>query len=177
MIYIKLYNLVESISPAEEAGQKPLHKEAVAMTSLAWLEPFAELAQLRRSMDRWFEDAFGPTLSTGASRYLGLNVYETPENVVVKADLPGVKPGDVEITIEQGTLTIRAKREEQLEESDARWHIRELWAGEYVRSLVLPNTVEGEKAKAAFDHGMLTLTVPKREAAKAKKINISVNGK
>jgi HSP20 family protein len=91
---------------------------------------------------------------------------------VVKASLPGVKPEDVEITIHGDTLTIRGEVKAEEERKGERWHLRERRFGSFQRSLSLATPVNSDQAQAHFEHGVLTLTLPKSEAAKPRQIKI-----
>ena len=142
--------------------------------------PFSELVTLRQAMDRLFDEPFfrpvgGGNGSTGDAGNLALDVRTTKDALVVEAALPGVKPEDVDITIENGTLAIRgetaAERNEQGE--DARWLVREISRGSFVRTVSLPNGLEADKAEATFENGVLSLRIPKAEQVKPKQIRIS----
>ncbi len=145
--------------------------------TLARLETYPEIERWHGSVDRWFGGFFRPVRRTAFTGRLGLDAYETPEELVVQADLPGANPKDVDITIENRRLTIRAHREQHEEDKDARWVTQELDRGEYARSVLLPETVDGDRANASFEHGVLTLRIPKRETAKPRRIKVEATGK
>lgn len=144
------------------------------MSITRW-EPFRDLISLREAMDRLFEESwvrpragwFLPTEGT-----LAVDIYETDDDVVVKTAVPGVKPEDIDITISGNTLTIagETKAEEKVEEEN--YIRRERRYGRFSRSVTLPSGVQGEKAEATFEHGLLTLTIPKAEEAKPKVIKV-----
>jgi len=119
------------------------------------------------STARWFDDG----LSTPA-----VDVMETPEGFTVKAALPGWKPEDVDVTVENGVLTLRGewKQEEEHKDDKSRWLRREIRYSSFERSIQLPTEVEADKAKAEFENGVLTLTIPKAEVVKPKQIKIAV---
>jgi HSP20 family protein len=107
-------------------------------------------------------------------------IYHWRESMAGPSEGPSLteRGYDADVTFEQGRLTIRSKRSRASENGDARWFLRERWHGESVRSVVLPESVEGDKAKATFEAGVLTLAIPKHEAAKPKKIAVTtVKGK
>ncbi len=144
------------------------------MSITRW-EPFRDLISLREAMDRLFEESWvrpraGWLLPTEET--LAIDMYETPDSVVVKTAVPGVKPEDMGITITGNSLTIagETKAEEKVEEEN--YIRRERRHGRFSRSVTLPSGVQGEKAQATFDHGLLTLTIPKAEEAKPKVIKV-----
>jgi HSP20 family protein len=101
-------------------------------------------------------------------------MYETDDAYVVKAPVPGVKPEDVDVHIEDGVLTLRGetKREENVE--NARYHWQERWYGQFERSVRLPSQVDASKVEANLKEGILTISVPKAEEIKPKKIDVKV---
>ena len=115
------------------------------------------------------------TTGTGLVSSFPLNVYETAEVLKVVALLPGVNPDDVQVTIEPGRLTIAAHRQgwEPEGQEGLRWHVREIQAADFTRTLSIPFPVEVEQATADFAYGVLLLTLPKAAAAKPKRIQIS----
>lgn len=145
------------------------------MTLARW-EPLTEMETLRNSIDRVFEDRFWPRIwRQEGSEMFALNVYETDSEVVVKAALPGVRLEDVDITVEQGHLTIRARRGEQAEHENAHWLHHEFGAVEYTRSVILPAGLKEAQGEAAFENGVLTLKVPKAEEARPRQIKIKTS--
>ena len=147
---------------------------------LARWDPFREMAAMREMMDRLFEESFTrPFRMLGTvretTRVLPLDVYETDENVVVRAALPGAKPEDVEINVTGDALTIKGRIHSEAEKEEARkwnWICNEVWYGEFVRTLTLPIPVQADKAEATFEDGILTLTLPKAEEIKPKQIKV-----
>jgi HSP20 family protein len=128
---------------------------------------------LREAMDRLFDDAFTRPISmSGVSGVPAIDLYQTNDEVVVKAALPGLKTEDVQITITADVLTLRGESKQENEKKDATWHIREQHYGVFERSVMLPTDVQTDKAKADFENGILTITLPKAEAVKPKTINI-----
>jgi HSP20 family protein len=121
--------------------------------------------------DQWYADA-SPAAYSGPA----LDVSENNEAYSVKASLPGWKPENVDITYENGTLTLKGEVNEEQEQKDesTRWHRREIRRSSFARSISLPTEVEPDKAKAEFENGVLTLTLPKAEVVKPKQIKISV---
>src|SRR5947209_1607497 len=108
---------------------------------------------------------------TGAG-LLPLDVSENENEFVIKASLPGVKPEDVQITVHGDTLIIQGESRGEEEKKGQRWHLRERRFGSFQRSLSLATPVNSDKAQASFEHGVLTLVLPKSEQAKPRQIKI-----
>lgn len=150
-------------------------------TSLIRWDPFAELASVRSTMDRLFDQSFGrlPLVRSGEELgplSLGLDVVETNEEYIVKAAIPGVDPKDVDISVEDDVLTIKGEFEQREEAQDENYLRRELRYGSFQRALRLPPTVDAEKAKAEFENGMLRLALPKKPEARTRAIKITPAG-
>ncbi len=146
------------------------------MAELVRWDPFREMVSLRDAMDRLLEEAFTRPLSLSMSETLGwmpqMDMYQTDDEVVVKATVPGVKPEDLHITITGDVLTIRGEIKAEEEVKDAAYHLRERRYGTFSRSLPLPVPVVADKAKAEFENGILTLTLPKAEEVRPKTIEV-----
>ena len=143
------------------------------MSNLARWEPMREMMTLREAMDRLFDDAFTRPLSfSGVSASPAIDMYQTSDEVVVKAALPGLKANDVDITITGETLTLRGEYKQETEQKDTNYNIREQRSGSFERSLLLPTDVKADKAKADFENGILTITLPKAEEVKPKTITV-----
>jgi len=143
--------------------------------------PFTELMSLRQAMDRLFEDTFvRPSrflAAFGETAMPALDVYQTPNEVVVKAALPGVKPGDVNIDITGDTLTIRGEHKADQEIKKEDYLYQERRYGSFSRSVVLPSGLEPDKAEATMEDGILTITIPKAEEIKPKTIKVKAKEK
>lgn len=137
--------------------------------------PFGELLQLRRAMERMFDDPFvrPAVASRAAARRLPLDVFETPEALVIEAALPGVKPEDVEISVLGDTLTLTAGSESETQSDEDGYRWREVQRGKVTRSVTLPQGVLADKATATFENGLLRLSVPKAQPAEAVRIPLS----
>ena len=146
------------------------------MTTLTRWEPFRELATMRDVMDRFFDEPFMrlPTLweREPGTTSLALDVVENPESYVVKALVPGVKPEEIEVTIDNNVLTIKGESKEESEHKEGDYHLRERRYGSFYRSVSLPANVKADKIEALNENGVLTLTLPKAEEAKPKKIEV-----
>jgi len=143
--------------------------------------PFTELMSLRQAMDRLFEDSFvrpSRVLSTlGEAGTPTLDIYQTPNEVVVKATLPGLKPEDVSIDITGETLTIKGKSKAEQEIKKEDYLYQERRYGTFSRNVALPSGLKPDKAEATMEDGVLTLTIPKAEEVKPKKISVKAKEK
>jgi HSP20 family protein len=144
------------------------------MSNLIRWEPMREMMTLREAMDRLFDDAFTRPLSLGtvSSALPAIDLYQTADDVVLKAVLPGLKSEDVQVSISGDVLTLRGELKQQEAREDATWHIREQRFGSFERSIMLPTEVQADKAKADFEDGVLTIILPKAETVKPRTINI-----
>jgi HSP20 family protein len=139
--------------------------------------PLGDLVSLRQAMDRLFDDSFvrPRTWAPGAesATSLPLDVSSTTDALLVEAALPGVRPDDVEITVEDGTLTIRAESRDERQSDDGERLLTEIRRGSMARVITLPNGLEPDQATATFEHGLLRLRIPRAEAVKPRQIRIS----
>lgn len=144
-------------------------------------QPFSELMSLRQAMDRLFEDRFvRPSRAVSALGEVAapaLDVYQTPTEIVVKAALPGLKPEDVNIDITGETLEIKGERKAEQEIKKDDYLYQERRYGAYSCSVVLPSGLKTDKAEATMEDGILTLTIPKVEEVKPKKISVKAKEK
>ena len=146
------------------------------MKTLTSWEHFRELNTVRDMMYRVFEAPFMrvPALweREPNTMSLALDVMENPDSYVVKASVPGIKPEDIEVTIDNNMLTIKGETKEESEHEDGNYHLRERRSGSFYRSVSLPANVKEDKIEAVNENGVLTLTLPKAEEAKPKKIEV-----
>lgn len=146
------------------------------MTLMRRPSPFSELVTLRQAMDRLFDDTvyrpFGGYSGNGDFGRLPLDIRTTADALYVEAALPGLKPEDVDITVENGTLTIRAEDHGERTEDQDGWLVREIARGSVMRTVTLPTGLEADKAEATFEHGVLKLRIPKAEQVKPRQIRI-----
>ncbi len=147
------------------------------MANMTRWDPFGEMLSLRQAMDRLFEESFvspaGMRQMHGASGSAPpADIHETPDEVVVTVALPGVGPADVEITITGQTLTIRGEVKPDEVEPD-RYLYRERRYGPFGRQFQIPVRVQGDRAGASFENGLLTLRIPKAEEVKPRQIRIT----
>lgn len=144
------------------------------MSSLIRWEPAREMMTLREAMDRLFDDSFTRPLSLSGGNWSipAVDMYQTDNEVVVKAALPGIKSDEVQINVTGEVLTIKGGTRQENEAKEKTYHMREQRWGAFERSLVLPSEVVADKAKAEFENGVLTITLPKADEVKPKTISI-----
>jgi HSP20 family protein len=145
------------------------------MAEMTRWDPFREAVTLREAMDRLFEDSYTPASRRDQAAAqvwrLPLDAYVTAEEIIVLANMPGVKPEAVEITIEGDTLTIRGERPAPIE--NVNYVMQERSFGKFQRTLNINIPVDANRAEARYDNGLLTLVIPKAEAAKPKVIQVA----
>ncbi len=126
---------------------------------------------------RVFQDSLSRLFSEPASRPWSpsVDIFETENDIVLKADIPDVDPKNVGIQLENGTLTLRGERKFEAQNNGKGFHRIERSYGSFVRAFSLPETVEGEHVKADYKNGVLTITLPKKEVAKPKSIKVEIN--
>jgi len=147
------------------------------MTLIRRPSPLAELVSFQDAMERLFDErSFRPMWVANGERLAvpALDVYGTPEAVIAKVALPGVKPEEVDVTIGDGVVTISGAFTEEKETSEAGYVHKELSQGRFSRSFSLPTTVKADAAKAEFKDGLLTLTLPKTEEVKPTHVKVQV---
>jgi len=147
------------------------------MAIVKW-EPFRDLLTAQRDFDRLFRDTFSPLfgeteLST-RSWAPPVDIYETDNDIVLKAELSGVDPKDVEVRVEDNNLYLKGERKFEKEVKEQNYHRVERSYGSFARSFSLPGSIAADKVKAEFKDGLLTITIPKREEAKPKTVKIDV---
>jgi HSP20 family protein len=135
------------------------------------------LSLFRREMHRLMDDVFGGSrLVPWSSDWLGgpsLDVRETEAEVVVDLEAPGLKPDEIDVSLSNSTLTIRGERKEENDQDRGDYHVRERSYGSFCRSVRLPTEVESDKVTSQYRDGVLTVTLPKSEQAKPKKIEVA----
>ena len=140
-------------------------------------DPIHELRRMREAMDRRWR---GPVFAAGSTERKGwpipIDVVEEAEEILVRASVPGVNPEDIDVSIEDSVLAIRAESAEskvEKERKEGGYLIRERRTGAFHRSLRLPDTVDADKAKTHYENGILTVTLPKAESKKAKHLKVT----
>ena len=139
-------------------------------------DPFGRTMGLRQVMDRLMEDAFVMPRQGALAGGPSVDVYEEGDTLVVEAQLPGLKPDDINVSVENGVLTISGQTEAEEERKERNYLLREKRSGRFTRSLHLPPTFTADPSQATFEHGVLHLAFPKAESAKPRRIQIGGNG-
>jgi HSP20 family protein len=152
------------------------------MAIVRW-EPFRDLVSIQDRMNRIFDDAFRGASRTGTEDDWALggtwapavDIFEKDGTIVLKAELPGVDPKDVDVRVENNVLTLRGERKFESEVKREQYHRVERAYGSFSRSFTLPNVVDTEHIKAEYKDGVLRVSLPQKEEAKPKQISIAVN--
>ena len=146
-------------------------------------DSFRDLVGLQDRMSRMFDESFRglgrpaarEDWALGGSWAPAVDIYEHDGNIVLKAELPGVDPKDVDVRLENNTLTLSGERKVDNEVKQESYHRVERVYGAFTRSFTLPSLLDQEKIKAEYKDGVLKITLPKREEAKPKQINIAIS--
>jgi HSP20 family protein len=163
------------------AKAEKVKEEGKAVTP--W-RPGSEIARFEREMERMFEDFFAPRWSPFRRSFwptrtqnipaVDIDVYEEKDEIVAKAELPGIGKEDINVNVSDHILTIKGEKKKEEEARDEDYHFSERSYGAFVRSIELPAEVQTEKAKANFKNGVLEIRLPKTEAARKKEISVRV---
>jgi HSP20 family protein len=145
---------------------------------MAGWDLFQEMDMLRREIDQVFRGAgrINPSFipGIGAGEYPRINLSEDENNYYIEALVPGVDPKDLDVNLMQGTLTLTGERKEQ-ESNGHSWHRHERGAGKFMRTIELPNSVDGSNVDAEYRNGVLHITLAKPQSIKPKKISVRAN--
>ena len=142
------------------------------MSNLTRYNPARDLMSMNNMLDRFFNDAFFP-MRDGGFGSPNVDVIENNDNIVVKAELPGFKPENVDLRVEGNLLVMRGEGSEETQKNEGQYHLHERHQASFVRSIPLPTGVDANKANAEFENGVLTLTLPKNEESKPKRITVN----
>ena len=156
---------------------------------MSWIvkrDPFGDLRTLQQDWNRAFNTTFPVFFNNLGNRLEDslvsgkwtpqVDIYEDKNAIALEADLPGVKPEDVKISLENFKLTLSGERKFEQEDNQNNWHLVERGYGSFTRAFSLPNTVNVDGVKAEFKNGVLRITLPKREEVKARQIQVEVKG-
>ena len=139
------------------------------------LYPFNELRSMDETVNRVWRRFNGRFVADEQERWaVPLDVVQNEEDIVVRATLPGVKPDDIEVTTDNDVLTIRGQSTQENEIKEGSYLMRERRTGSFHRTLRLPDSVDLDKVDSRYEHGVLTITFPKLEAKKAKRLDVKV---
>jgi HSP20 family protein len=148
------------------------------MTVLTRFEPFREFATLQDRINRVFRETYSPegrdeTLTT-SSFAPAVDVYEDEHSVTLKIEVPGIEEKDIDVRVENNTLTVHGERKIEKEEKEENYRRVERQYGSFTRTFNLPTTVDSEKVLANYDKGVLKIALPKKAEAKPKQIKVNV---
>ena len=147
------------------------------MTVLTRWEPFREFSTLQDRVNRLFRETQGNTQDdsqTSSNFAPAVDVYEDEHNVTLKIEVPGIDEKDIDVRIENNTLTVHGERKIEKEEKEENYRRVERQYGSFTRTFNLPPTVDAEKVQADYDKGVLKITLPKKAEAKPKQIKVNV---
>src|ERR671914_2363046 len=138
-------------------------------------EPFRELRQMQGNLDRLWRDLGhgGGDEGDVESWAIPLDVVQQRDNIVLKASVPGVNPEDIDVSIENDVLSIKGYTKEEREQQEGNYLMRERRSGSFYRALRLPDTVDSDKAQPHYENGVLSITFPRLESKKAKRLQIT----
>jgi HSP20 family protein len=150
------------------------------MTLITRIDPFRELSTLQDRFNSLFEnfaDTNGKEHLAAGTFVPAVDVYEDEQNLVLKLEVPGMNEEDLNVSLENSTLTVSGERKFEKEEKEENFHRIERRYGSFARTFRLPNTVDAEKVDAAYDKGILKITLGKRAEAKPKQIKVGIGQK
>ena len=150
------------------------------MAIIRWVDPFKELSAIHERMNQLFDETFLPgrgseAVPAAAMWSPAVDIYESGDDIVVKAEVPGIDKGEVAVEVKDGILTLRGERRFEKEEKEENYHRIERSYGTFVRSFGLPSSVDPEKVRAALKEGVLEVRIGKKEQAKPRKVMVAVN--
>jgi HSP20 family protein len=146
------------------------------MAIIRW-DPFRDMITLREKMNRMFEDVFTGRTEEGkdltASTWApSVDIFETEKELVLTAEVPGIDEKDIEIKIEENTLSLKGERKFEKETKEENYHRIERSYGSFYRAFTLPNSIDPEKIRATHENGVLKITMPKRDELQPRKVKI-----
>jgi HSP20 family protein len=141
-------------------------------------DPFQEFSLITDRMNRLFQDTYGPSRGeenlTTSSFVPPVDIYEDEHNIVLKLEVPGIDQKDIDIRLENSTLTVRGERKFEKEEKEENFHRVERRYGSFFRAFTLPTTVDADSVTADYDNGVLKIKLAKKAEAKPKQIKVNV---
>ena len=141
-------------------------------------DPMGELKQMENNINRLWRGFGGvPVGTTGTESWnISLDVVQRPDEIIVKASVPGVKPESIDLSIEDNILSIRADRKPDFEDEKSNYLIQERPTGSFYRAISLPDSVDSNKIQSSYENGVLTIVLPAAEEKKKKQIKIQIGG-
>ena len=157
----------------------PRRQDTRALTRPTRWSPFTQLNRLREEINRVFEEPFGGFVDPASGFFEGwtpsLDVYEDKDTITVKAELPGMKKEEIEVSFTGDALTISGERKQEQENKSGEMYRSERYFGRFQRSVTLPQPVDPNKIQASYKEGILTVTCHKSEEAKRKQVGVHVS--
>ncbi len=150
------------------------------MAIMRWVDPFKELSAIHERMNQLFDETFLPSRGSEAAPAAAMwspaiDIYEAGDDIVVKAEVPGIGKDEVAVEVKDGILTLSGERKFEKEDKEENYHRIERSYGTFVRSFALPSSVDPEKVQAALREGVLEVRIGKREQAKLRKVKVAIN--
>jgi HSP20 family protein len=144
-----------------------------------WSDPFFELENIQKQMNQLFDFSLsrgpgGDTTLLGGQWAPAVDVYDSKDNLLVKADLPGLTKDEIEVSIQENHLVLKGEKKKDHEIKEENYFKTERYYGSFFRTIPLPSEIDAAKVEAKYQDGVLTLTLPKKEEAKPKQITINV---
>jgi HSP20 family protein len=143
------------------------------MPAVVRFDPFRDITSLRDEMNRLFSRTLGEGGSSGSAWTPAVDIFDTADAIVLKAELPGLEAGDIDIEVDDNVLTIKGERRFEETVEEGRYYRVERAYGHFSRSVTLPQGVKGDQISASFDRGVLEVRVPKADEVKPRKISIT----
>jgi HSP20 family protein len=146
------------------------------MAIIRW-DPFRDMVTLREKMNRMFEDIFSQRSGEGKEMVTcswapAVDIFETEKELVLSAEIPGIDEKDIEIKVEDNTLSLRGARKFEKETKEENYHRLERSYGSFFRAFTLPNSIDPERIQASHENGVLKITMPKRQERQPRKVRI-----
>ena len=144
-----------------------------------WSDSFSELEKLQKEMNRLFDFSLSRYPSDDVTMLGGewapaIDMYDSKDNILVKADLPGLSKEEINISVEDNNLVIKGEKKKEIEHKDEKYQKSERYHGSFYRTIPLPVQVDADKVEAVYKEGVLSLTLPKNEQMKPKRISIDI---
>ena len=143
------------------------------MPAVVRFDPFRDITTLRDEMNRLFSRAVGEGGGSGSAWTPAVDVFDTDDSIVLRAELPGLKTEDIEIEVDENVLTLKGERRFEETVEEGRYYRLERAYGHFQRSITLPQGVKAEEISASFDNGVLSVRVPKADEVKPRKIAVT----